>query len=564
MNTDVLALGALVLAAAPCGLFLVNLFLYRRLGPLDSGRGVDSVSVLIPARNEARNIVASLEAVLSTRGVCFEVVVLDDHSTDDTAAVVSAIAARDERLRLSSAPPLPVGWCGKQHACHVLAGLARYPVLVFIDADVRLSSEALPRISAFLRDTGSALVSGVPRQELGSFSERLLRPFIHGLLMGYLPMAAMRRTRKPSLSAGCGQLFAVDAKSYHTCGGHGAIRATLHDGLKLPRSFREAGCRTDLFDATDLASCRMYHTDTETWRGLSKNAIEGLGAPRTLFPMTPILLGGQVLPFLLLAYSSQLSSLAFGCTLAAVICALLPRFLAAFRFHLPLGSAFLHPIGVVALLGIQWRALFRYLLGRSEQWKGRSYPVASTKSRSGVTLLLAGFISFGDGSLTGFSALNPLPASGGGVGVSSLSFVCKSFDLQDQYEVRHSVVFPRTNVMVLTLADRQGSEQVDPWVTAVKGRYAGRLELLGVADVSAAPSFVRGTIRRRFQKARPHPVLMDWEGSVARSLAAKLRQANVYVIGPDGRVMLHTFGSPEPASLERVFQMLDTLLTKSP
>ncbi len=137
MNLEILALIALVMAAIPCGLFLANLSVYRPLAKSRS-KTPQSVSVLIPARNEEQNIRATLAAVLANREIDFEVIVLDDHSTDDTAKIISEMSAQDSRVRLEIAPPLSAGWCGKQHACHVLAQHARHPLLVFIDADVRL------------------------------------------------------------------------------------------------------------------------------------------------------------------------------------------------------------------------------------------------------------------------------------------------------------------------------------------------------------------------------------------------------------------------------------------
>ncbi len=414
MNFDTLALIALVLAAIPCGLFLLNQFVYRPLSNQKPG-SAESITVLIPARNEEKNIRATLAAVLANRGVEFQVIVLDDHSTDGTTGIVSAFAAQDPRVRLESAPPLPAGWCGKQHACHVLARLARNPLLVFIDADVRLAPDALARMVGFMgrdsvSDCGSplplsdasqsarglaqsktsrsssppvdrkspivnpiALASGVPRQELGTFSERLLLPLIHFVLLGFLPMHAMRRTLWPSMSAGCGQLFIARRDAYERCGGHAMLRDSLHDGIKLPRVFRQAGFRTDLFDATDLATCRMYHTNGETWRGLGKNATEGLAAPGTIVPMTALLLGGQVLPLVLCACAPMLSSIGLVLALVATTLAFLPRLVAAAMFRQSPGSALLHPLGVLALLAIQWHALARHFLGRPVEWKGRSY-----------------------------------------------------------------------------------------------------------------------------------------------------------------------------------------------
>ena len=391
MKIETFAVMALVFAAFPAGLFVLNLLVYRPLPPgrrpqeAHSGSpqekvalpssGRHGVSVLIPARNEERNIRTTLDAVLTNRDCNFEVIVLDDHSTDCTADIVNEVAARDPRLRLEGAPPLPAGWCGKQHACHVLAKLAYNPLLVFIDADVRLAPDALARMASFMEQTDAALASGVPRQELGTFSERLLIPLIHFILLGFLPMHAMRRTRWPSMSAGCGQLFIARREAYERCGGHAILRDSLHDGIKLPRLFRRAGFATDLFDATDLATCHMYHTNLDTWRGLGKNATEGLAAPVTILPMTILLFCGQVLPFILLGFAPILSASALALAAVAAALAYLPRLLAARLFRQPLGGALLHPLGVGALLVIQWHALVSRLAGRPSLWKGRRYSV---------------------------------------------------------------------------------------------------------------------------------------------------------------------------------------------
>ncbi|MBK7999262.1 MAG: glycosyltransferase [Verrucomicrobia bacterium] len=378
MSLEPVALVALVLAAIPAALFLLNLLFYRRTERVASPIRTEALSVLIPARNEEKNIRATLEAVLANRGAEFEIIVLDDHSTDQTAAIVEAFARRDPRVRLESAPPLPPGWCGKQHACSVLARLARNPLLVFIDADVRLAPDALSRMAGFMavrRDV--ALASGVPHQALGTFSERLLLPLIHFVLLGYLPMAFMRWTKMAGFSAGCGQLFIARAEAYRATGGHAMIRATLHDGVKLPRLFRRAGYRTDLFDATDLATCRMYHTNGETWRGLGKNATEGLGAPGTILPMTILLLGGQVLPLLVVMTAPFWNANVLPLAAVATALAYLPRLVAVWRFRQPLGSALLHPLGVMALLAIQWAALLRQWRGKPSEWKGRQYGASS-------------------------------------------------------------------------------------------------------------------------------------------------------------------------------------------
>ncbi len=370
----VLVLVAVFLAAVPAAMLFANLRLYRP-APMP-GDDVPSISVLIPARNEEASIAAAVEAALASRHVDLEVIVLDDHSEDRTAELVRSLCEKDSRVRLLAAPDLPPGWCGKQHACHVLARAARMPLLVFLDADVRLGPDGLARLAAFQALTDADLVSGVPFQETKTLLERLLIPLIHFVLLGFLPLSRMRRYTSPSYAAGCGQLFLARRKAYEQIGGHAAIRTTLHDGIRLPRAFRAAGKKTDLCDATDLASCRMYRNAAEVWRGLAKNATEGLAAPGRIVPATVFLLGGQVLPFVLLAASAWLSPVEIALAALAALLAYAPRVQSALRFRQSALGAALHPLGVLLLVSIQWYALLRRLVGRPATWKGRSYQAA--------------------------------------------------------------------------------------------------------------------------------------------------------------------------------------------
>jgi hypothetical protein len=281
---------------------------------------------------------------------------------------------------------LPAGWCGKQHACWVLAREARHPLLLFIDADVRLVPNALARMTAFVSASGADLASGIPHQETVSLLEKLLIPLIHFILLGFLPIRPMRRSRQPSFAAGCGQFFIARAQAYHRCGGHSVIRDTLHDGLKLPRAFRVAGLKTDLFDATDLATCRMYRTAGEVWLGLAKNASEALAAPAMIGPMTAVLLGGQVLPVILLllglcSWPEPWPKWQITLALVATIAAYYPRLAAVWRYRQSLLGAILHPLGILILLAIQWFAFLCNALGRPATWKGRPYPTPGAQTK---------------------------------------------------------------------------------------------------------------------------------------------------------------------------------------
>jgi glycosyltransferase involved in cell wall biosynthesis len=398
---DAIFLAVCACAILPAALFCVNLRRFRE--PPPPGLPEPSVAVLIPARNEEANITAALEAVRASTGAALEILVLDDHSTDRTAALVLEQAGLDPRVRLVESPALPAGWNGKQHACWTLAHAAAAPLLLFLDADVRLEPAAIARMAAFARrsanGTPAALVSGFPRLVTVGFLERLLLPLIHFILLAYLPMGTMRRSNSPGFSAGCGQFLLCDRQAYFASGGHAAIRDSMHDGLLLPRAFRRAGHHTDIADITRLAHIRMYDTPRKVWLGLAKNATEGIATPAKIVPLSLILLLGQVGPLyplcvalLLLAYerfSGVGVATATGyvsssrdlllCVAGVVAIALwLPRLLAARRFRQPLDSALLHPLGILVLLAIQWYALARKLANRPVGWRDRTYTVSPT------------------------------------------------------------------------------------------------------------------------------------------------------------------------------------------
>lgn len=417
MLTAIFFSSSAVCAIVPATLFCINLRRYRPPPAVHGARSY-SVSVLIPARNEEANIGAALRCVLASRDVTLEVLVLDDDSSDQTAEIARDIAAVDSRVRLISGGALPSGWNGKQHACWVLASKARSPLLAFLDADVRIEPELLSRMAAFRERTETALVSGFPRLVTVTRMERLLLPLIHFLLLGFLPMRAMRRSTAPSFAAGCGQFMLLERDAYFASGGHSAIRETMHDGLLLPRVLRRAGYRTDLADITELASVRMYDSAAKVWQGLAKNATEGIAAPGKIVPLSLMLVMGQVVPALVAIYIAVISALLlffrFGGEVAwnfalhgsptlvslyitaqggfllnvpyasaalsllavfalSVLCVYGPRLLAVRRFRQPIGSALLHPLAIVVLLAIQWYALGRKVFGRPVGWRERSY-----------------------------------------------------------------------------------------------------------------------------------------------------------------------------------------------
>ena len=353
---------ALALATFPATMGVVNLFLVRP----PAGRPKDGtlVSVLIPARNEEANIADCLDAVLASRGVAIEVVVMDDGSTDRTAAIVQGYAARDARVRLGHAPPLPAGWTGKVHACQRLADAARGTHLLFIDADVRLAADAAASMAWHAARTGAGMVTGVPRQVIRSLGEAATVPMINFLLFCYLPGGGRAFTRRSGMAAACGQLLLVERGAYDRTGGHAAVKGVMHDALALARLMRDAGHATEIVEGAGLATCRMYTNFADCWAGFSKNAREGMATPVGLPVWTAMLAGAHLWPFVFLPNTAAIIALALGFALRAAV---------TLRVREPWWTIPLHPLTVAVALAIQWTALVRGLMGKPAGWKGRAY-----------------------------------------------------------------------------------------------------------------------------------------------------------------------------------------------
>jgi hypothetical protein len=379
-----IAIFSLIFAMIPAVLFYRNLAVFSTASTQhDLGADPPLISVLIPARNEEFGIATTIQKVLANDYPNTEIIVLDDHSTDTTRELVTQIANDDPRVQLKIAPPLPAGWCGKQHACWNLAELAKGQFLLFIDADVRLAKSAISRTYCKYISDSKDLISCFPRQETVTIMEKLLIPLIHFVLLGFLSIRTMRQNNDPSFAAGCGQFFFTSKSSYEKSGGHEKIKESLHDGLRLPRIYRESQLTTDAFDGTDIATVRMYRNAKDVWSGLQKNATEGLGSPKLIGPITVLLLAGQVLPLTILAiwlsgaslFSLQINSIAAALFGIALLLSYAPRILGVFRFSQSVVGAILHPLGIAILLVIQWVALINLCFGKGGNWKGRSYSI---------------------------------------------------------------------------------------------------------------------------------------------------------------------------------------------
>jgi hypothetical protein len=276
--------------------------------------------------------------------------------------------------------PLPPGWAGKAWACWQLASQhARHGWVLFVDCDVRLQPDAVARAHAEAERQGVAFLSAFPRQVAGTAAEALIVPMIYLQLMAFLPMAFIRWSRIPSLSAGCGQFMLARRDAYLAADGHRANRSTLHDGLKLARRMKAAGFAVAVMDGLDVAACRMYAGFRQTWRGFARNAYEALGSPAVLAVMVGLNTAFFILPFVAFPAALWAGGLTRAAGVWGVALALVfgLRTALALRFGTPLWTVPATPVAVALMIGIQLTSCLQFATGRSVIWRARTYSGAT-------------------------------------------------------------------------------------------------------------------------------------------------------------------------------------------
>ncbi len=356
---------------------------FVRLSPMGTWSPVPAprVAVIIPARDEAANIGTCLSRLLRQTYPAerLRIIVVDDHSTDSTREIVRGLAALHARVTLVASPALPTGWTGKSHACWIGAQTAGDAErLCFVDADVRaepmLLATAVQKMDASQLD----LLSLSPRQELGSFAERLIMP------CGFYLLAFSRTVDRRHGTSGCdvtasGQFMLLSRDRYMKIGGHAAVRADICEDLELARLVKRHGGQVALYGGRDLLSARMYTGWRTLWIGLSKNLVDTLGGARATI-LTSLLV-------VVLAWTAPLLPLAEGLACQAgedhacvAFAVAFVASLAAFAFHVagarvfavPFWYGLLFPLGYTAGALLALDSVRRRRTGRVI-WKGRTY-----------------------------------------------------------------------------------------------------------------------------------------------------------------------------------------------
>lgn len=319
------------------------------------------LSVLIPARNEASNIGNLLESLLRQTFPISEIIVLDDHSDDSTSEIVSSFVKADPRVKLIKGKSLPDGWTGKNWACYQLSKQAEGDTLLFLDADVILTKNAIANsVNLFVRKNASML-SIFPTQIIKSTGEWLIVPLMNWLLLTFLPLLTVYKLKNKIFSAANGQFILIDSKIYSLIGGHERVKSKVVEDMELCRLVKENGNKVITALGDESVFCRMYNSFNEAFDGFTKNFFRGFNLSKTAFLFFISSLVILFLAPLILLFTHSIFSL-------IVLMILLERvFVSILSGQNWIYNILLHPLQIIIMYLIGFRSTFK----KEIKWKER-------------------------------------------------------------------------------------------------------------------------------------------------------------------------------------------------
>jgi chlorobactene glucosyltransferase len=326
------------------------------------------ISVLVPARDEESNIRKCLRSLQKQDYPNFEILVLDDNSSDNTAKIVAQIATTDDHIKLFRGKPLPEGWAGKPFACYQLAKKAKGSWLLFTDADTIHEPHTLRSTLDLAIKYNASLLSGFPHQLATTIPQKVTVSVWYFIIMSWFPIWWLQRPSHPRASLAIGQFLLFPTKEYWRFGGHKAVKTRILEDVWLGVEVNRHGGRHIAVDLSPVVTCHMYHSLGATWRGLGKSIYSVASVSRA--GLLGLLIAGYAFflaPFYWLFNSWEPIVIFQVSTIVAM------RFLVDKRFKESFISTVFHPIGFSILILNVIYAGSRQVVGAGVRWKERLY-----------------------------------------------------------------------------------------------------------------------------------------------------------------------------------------------
>jgi len=333
------------------------------------------VSILVPARNEQHGIEKCVKSLLAQNLSDFEVIVMDDNSTDETGAILSRLQDADGRLRVIKGTNLPEGWLGKNWACWQLYMASAGDVLVFCDADTWHEPDSIAAALDLLKKERAQLMTCIVRHETATFLEKVAVPQVNWNMMCLMPAFLSHHSKEPNLVMGSGSCMVFERGAYELIGGHESVKAVILEDLGIAKMIKVHGMKAILGNAAGFISCRMYRSNGEVISGFSKNFLSAFGYRLMPFFATVSAFAlAVVLPALLIIDAFiRKDSGNLPIALSAYLLLLVIRFIVDTRTKASPLLFLTFPLTMLAWSLLGCLSLYRHIKGTSE-WKGRKMP----------------------------------------------------------------------------------------------------------------------------------------------------------------------------------------------
>ena len=341
-------------------------------GPLPAS---PRVSVCVPARNEERDLEACLVSLLNQDYPDFEVIVVDDNSTDRTPEIIESLKERYPSLIPVRGAELPPDWYGKPFALHQAVENSRGDVLLFTDADPVFRSYALKTAVEEMQNHSLDMLTLLPGAEFGSFWERAVQPLIFAFIAA---LARFGKVNDPESEAamGIGAFLMIRREVYDRVGGHASLKQVILEDIGMGRLLKQAGARIQIANGREIYSIRMYHSLKEIWTGWRKNIFLALkkSVVKTFYYIFWVL-GFVVTPWLVAGVHFWMGS-ALGwqvMALAGLALVLITQATLCYELKLQQRYALLFPLGALVMAAIMINSMLHMLLRGHAEWRGRTY-----------------------------------------------------------------------------------------------------------------------------------------------------------------------------------------------
>jgi glycosyltransferase involved in cell wall biosynthesis len=328
------------------------------------------VAAIVPARNEEVSIAACITS-LTAQPEIVEIIAVNDQSSDRTTEILHGLAKNIPHLRVIDAPAPPAGWVGKNHAVSLGAHQASSRWLLFTDADAVLLEGAIAKAIALATEKDAALISFSPEQELQTWYERVLIPFVYLRLAQRFSFDEVNDTASKAAAAN-GQFLLIQRETYDDVGGHAAIHGAVLEDVALARRVKSAGFRIWFASGFGIVRVRMYRSFSAMWEGWKKNLFQLMGGSTgSVFAEFESAFPWMILVILIIGIKLPVAMF------AGVILLLLRQVsygMALSRNHFPFKYIIYYLPAIFMYAGVLWASHESYAKGKVT-WKGREYSV---------------------------------------------------------------------------------------------------------------------------------------------------------------------------------------------